>query len=114
MASLWTGVAHDSLTPALPAFFPKGAYVQLKAIAAASSDWTDRLVHDYGLDIAAAHALLGANAAHARLIGVNVPATTGTGFRQASVTTASATTRCPMRASSTAWTVASARLASPR
>ena len=77
MVSLWTGFVHDSLTPALTAFFPKDAYVQLKAVAAASSDWTERLVHDYGLDIAAAHALLGANAAHAQLIGVQVPATYG-------------------------------------
>ena len=74
MASLWAGVVHDSLAPALPAFFPKDAYVQLKAIAYAGSDWTDRLVHDYGLDIAATHALLGRDAAHARLIAVNVPA----------------------------------------
>lgn len=73
MVSLWTGIVHGSLTPALTAFFPKGAYLQLKAIAAANSDWSDRLVHDYGLDIAAAHALLGAGAAHAHLIAVNLP-----------------------------------------
>jgi hypothetical protein len=77
MASLWTGVVHDSLAPALTAFFPKDAYVQLKAIVSASSDWTDRLVHDYGLDITAAHALLGRNAAHARLIAVNVHSSYG-------------------------------------
>jgi hypothetical protein len=73
MASLWIGIVHDSLAEALGAFFPKGAYVQLKEIAAASSDWADRLVHDFGLDIAAAHALLGANAGQARLIAVNAP-----------------------------------------
>jgi hypothetical protein len=73
MASLWSGIVQDSLAEALPAFFPKDAYVQLKAIASASSDWTDRLVHDYGLDITAVHALLGPNAAHARLIAVNAP-----------------------------------------
>jgi len=73
MASLWAGIAHDSPALALPAFFPKGAYVQLKAIGSASSDWTGRLVRDYGLDIAAAHALLGGDAAHARLIRVDVP-----------------------------------------
>jgi hypothetical protein len=77
MASLWTGIVHDSLTPALAAFFPKGAYVQLKAIASASSDWSERLVRDYGLDIAAAHALLGADAARASLIAVNVPSSYG-------------------------------------
>jgi hypothetical protein len=73
MASLWTGIVHDSLTPALVAFFPKNAYVRLKAITSASSDWTHRLVHDYGLDITAAHMLLGSNAAHASLVAVNVP-----------------------------------------
>jgi hypothetical protein len=77
MASLWAGIVHDSLAPALAAFFPKGAYVQLKAIASAGSDWTNRLVHDYGLDIAAAHALLGADAGRASLIEVNVPASYG-------------------------------------
>jgi len=77
MASLWAGIVHDSLTPALAAFFPKGAYLQLKAINSAGSDWTDRLVHDYSLDIAAAHALLGRAASHARLIAVNVPSSYG-------------------------------------
>jgi hypothetical protein len=73
MASLWQGIVSGSLTPALAAFFPRDAYERLKAVASASSDWSGRLVHDYALDIAAAHALLGANAARARLLGVNVP-----------------------------------------
>ena len=77
MASLWAGIVHDSLTSAVTAFFPKDAYIRLKAIASASSDWTDRLLHDYGLDITAAHALLGGNAAHARLVAVNVPSSYG-------------------------------------
>jgi hypothetical protein len=77
MASLWTGIVHDSRTQALPAFFPKGAYVQLKAIGSAGSDWTDRLVYDYGLDIAAAHALLSPDAASAQLVTVNVPSSYG-------------------------------------
>jgi hypothetical protein len=71
MASLWAGVARGSSAPALRAFFPEGAYVQLKAIPSASSDWTARLVGEYDLDIAAAHALLGA--APAKLVAVNVP-----------------------------------------
>ena len=74
MAALWGGVVHDSLAPAMPAFFPKGAYVRLKAIASAGSDWTDRLVHDYGLDIQAAHSLLGRDAAGAKLVRVAVDA----------------------------------------
>jgi len=77
MASLWAGVIRDSVAPALPAFFPKAAYVQLKAIASADSDWTGRLVHDYALDIDAAHALLGRDATRARLIRVEVPSSYG-------------------------------------
>ena len=77
MASLWSGVMRDSLAAALPAFFPQGAYVQLKSIGNASSDWTNRLVHDYGLDITAAHALLGRDAAGARLVGVEVTSSYG-------------------------------------
>jgi hypothetical protein len=77
MAQLWAGVVHDSLSAALPAFFPEGAYVQLKAISSASSDWTDRLVHDYGLDIAAAHALLRSGAGRARLTAVEVSSSYG-------------------------------------
>jgi len=77
MAALWSGVVADSLAQARPAFFPEGAYLQLKAIADASADWTDRLLHDYSLDIAAAHALLGSRAATARLVSVEVNASYG-------------------------------------
>jgi hypothetical protein len=73
MASLWSGIVEDSTAPAVAAFFPRPAYVQLKAIPSASTDWADRLLHDYSLDIHAAHALLGAGSAGARLISVQVP-----------------------------------------
>ena len=73
MASLWSGIEQNLVGTALPAFFPKGAYVQLKAIPSAGSDWSGRLVHDYALDIAAAHALLGSDAAHAQLVAVSAP-----------------------------------------
>ena len=71
MAALWSGVVHDSTRLALPAFFPEQAYVQLKSIGDARGDWTGRLVHDYTLDIGAAHALLGRHWARARLVAVN-------------------------------------------
>jgi hypothetical protein len=77
MAALWSGVVRDSVHGALPAFFPRGAYVQLKAIPSAGSDWSGRLVRDYGLDIHAAHELLGRSAAEARLLGVTVPSSYG-------------------------------------
>ncbi len=70
MGELWEGVVHDSLRAALPAFFPKSAYVRLKAIYGAAADWDSRLVGDYRLDIGAAHALLGREPWLARLVGV--------------------------------------------
>jgi hypothetical protein len=72
MRALWAGIVAGSLAPALPAFFPRGAYGQLKAIPGAGADWRDRLVYDYRLDIGAAHALLEGDSG-ARLIAVDVP-----------------------------------------
>jgi hypothetical protein len=73
MASLWKGVVRNSLGAAVPAFFPEGAYAQVKAIADAAADYRGRLLVDYRLDLGAAHALLGANPGSARLLGANVP-----------------------------------------
>jgi hypothetical protein len=74
MNALWSGVTGDSLNAALPAFFPEGAYVQVKGIVDPQADYRARLLGDYQLDLAAAHALLGANPQSAQLVGVNVPA----------------------------------------
>ena len=73
MRDLWQGIRAGSLAPAIRAFFPEGAYAQLKAIGDPAADWQGRLVFDYGLDVGAAHALLGAHAASARLLRVDVP-----------------------------------------
>lgn len=72
MQDLWTGVRDDSVHAALPAFFPERAYDQVKAIGDPSADWLYRLVEDYRLDIDAAHALLGAGAASAQFLRVDV------------------------------------------
>jgi hypothetical protein len=77
IASLWSGIRTDSPGEALAAFFPRDAYVRLKAIPSAGSDWSGRLVHEYDLDIAAAHRQLGAGAARAQLIAVDVPSSYG-------------------------------------
>jgi len=77
MAALWDGVVHDSLSRALPAFFPQPAYVQLKAIGDPAADWQDRLVHDFTLDLAAAHDLLGSGAPTAHLMVVDVVSSYG-------------------------------------
>jgi hypothetical protein len=74
MADLFQGVVHNSPRDALPAFFPEGAYVQVKAIADARSDWSSRLVGEYAQDLSAAHALLGSAPAGDRLEEVLVPA----------------------------------------
>ncbi len=70
MDAFWEGVRQGRVGPALVAFFPKDAYVRLKAIYGAASDWQNRLLYDYGLDIRAAHRLLGARASLARLVRV--------------------------------------------
>jgi hypothetical protein len=72
MDALWNAVRADSRTTGMLAFFPERAYLQVKAIVDAAGDWDDRLVGEYGLDIGAAHALLGPGAVHARLVAVNV------------------------------------------
>ncbi len=73
MAALWRGVKSASLRTAMAAFFPEGAYAQVKNIADPAGDYTGRLVEDYRLDILAAHALLGAGVHRTRLIGVQMP-----------------------------------------
>jgi hypothetical protein len=74
MNALWQGVVQGSVTPALSAFFPRTAYLQLKTgLPSPSADWQERLVVDYGLDLQAAHGLLGADAAQAMLVSVSVP-----------------------------------------
>lgn len=73
MSALWAAIVHASVSTALPAFFPRGAYEQLKAIGAPGFDWTSRLVRDFGRDIGAANRLLGAGAPNAQLLAVKVP-----------------------------------------
>jgi hypothetical protein len=72
MSALWQGIVTGNATAALPAFFPKAAYGQLKEIENPASDYTNRLVAYYSLDIAAAHAALGPDAAQATLVSVDV------------------------------------------
>lgn len=75
MRDLWQGIRANSLHAAMPAFFPEGAYAQLKAIGDPRGDYLGRLVSDYELDIGAAHGVLGAHAGAAQLLRVDVPET---------------------------------------
>ena len=74
MAALWNGVVSGDAATAMPAFFPEGAYVQLKDINGVSSDYTNRLAYEYGLDVTAAHQLLGSDPSAAQFVGVDADA----------------------------------------
>lgn len=73
MGALWQGIRTDSVARARSAFFPERAYTQVKAIGDPHADYQGRLLVDYRLDLAAAHALLGPHARQTRLIRVDVP-----------------------------------------
>jgi hypothetical protein len=73
MAALWRAIRDGRVRPGLPALSPELAYVQVKTIGDPESDYGDRLIVDYALDIGAAHALLGTRGRSARMIGVDVP-----------------------------------------
>jgi hypothetical protein len=70
---LWQAIVSGEVQPAMPFFFPLSAYEQVKGISNPQADWQNRLVGYYGLDIQAAHNLLGPDAAGAEFVGVTVP-----------------------------------------
>jgi len=74
MEALWQGIKYDSLPAALPAFFPEAAYLQVKSVAAPRTDYLNRLLIEFQLDVAAAHRMLGREAPIAKLLAVSVPA----------------------------------------
>jgi hypothetical protein len=55
MQDVWLAVTTGNAQLALPAFFPRAAYQQLKAIYDPGEDWDGRLWYDFTLDLAAAH-----------------------------------------------------------
>jgi hypothetical protein len=73
MTDLFGAVAHGAPPTAAGAFFPEAAYVQLKDIPGAASDYQNRLLAEYDEDIAAATAELGPDARSATLASVQVP-----------------------------------------
>lgn len=72
-AALWDAVVKDDPDRAMPFFFPLGAYEQTKAIPSPAADWKHRLVRNYARDVHALHGKLGARAARATLVGLEVP-----------------------------------------
>jgi hypothetical protein len=73
MQALFTSIVAGTPATASGAFFPQGAYMQLKDIGGALYDYQHRLLGDFGDDVMAAHAELGAGAAGADLTSVQVP-----------------------------------------
>jgi hypothetical protein len=74
MSALWNGIVTNSASTALAAFFPEQAYLQVKTLSDDQSDYQNRLVGGYSMDITAAHDLLGPDPSSATLVSVNVPA----------------------------------------
>jgi hypothetical protein len=70
---LWNAIVRDDPSLAMPFFFPKSAYLQVKAISDPASDYEHRLIADYEQDVHALHAQLGADASTAHLDGIDVP-----------------------------------------
>jgi hypothetical protein len=70
---LWEAVVNDDPRSGAPFFFPLSAYLQVKAISDPADDWQNRLVAAYGRDIHSLHRSLGANAAQAQLVGIDLP-----------------------------------------
>ena len=74
LAPLWQGIQADALGAARQVFFPRSAYLSMKAqtLADPSGDYANRLLAFYGLDLATYHAALGPNPAAVPLLGVGV------------------------------------------
>jgi hypothetical protein len=76
MAPLWSAIVVGTPTASLPGFFPENAYLQMKTgeLPDPASDYTERLVAFYSLDIPAYHQALGTGASTARLLDVEANA----------------------------------------
>jgi hypothetical protein len=73
MRALWRGILTDSVSAALPAYFPRSAYLQVKDIPGAGSDYRNRLLANFRADLQAAHRLVTQGPGTPVLVGVRVP-----------------------------------------
>ncbi len=72
MRALWQGIVAGNGGPAMPAFFPRSAYVQVKAISNPVADYRDRLLANFSADVRAAYDYLG-RGGRATFVSVRVP-----------------------------------------
>jgi hypothetical protein len=70
---LWQAIRDDRPELAMPFFFPKAAYLQVKAISDPATDYQQRLIANYEQDIHSLHAQLGNDAANAQFTSIDVP-----------------------------------------
>jgi hypothetical protein len=72
LTPLWTAIVAGEPDGALPAFFPRSAYLRMKTgvLSNPATDYADRLVAFYRLDIGAYHDALGPGAAGVTLVRV--------------------------------------------
>ena len=70
--ALWQAIAKDDPSAGQPFFFPRSAYLQVKAISDPAGDYQNRLLANYADDIHALHAQLGADASRAQFAGIDV------------------------------------------
>lgn len=73
--ALWQAIVADDPSIAMPFFFPKAAYLQVKDIPDAGSDFEKRLVAAYEEDIHQLHGKLGTNPSSATFTSITVPNT---------------------------------------
>jgi hypothetical protein len=73
MRALWRGILTDSLSAARPAYFPRSAYLQVKQVPDADTDYRDRLLANFRADLRAAHHLVTQGPGRPVLVGVRVP-----------------------------------------
>ena len=73
MSALGRAIIVDDHTIALSSFFPVEAYKQVKKNTDPAADWKNRLIAEFKTDTHDAHIQLGAGAANATYLGVDVP-----------------------------------------
>jgi len=69
---LWNAIVQDDPSVGVPFFFPKSAYLQVKAISDPAGDYQNRLIANFGQDVHTLHAQLGADAGSAQYQGIDV------------------------------------------
>ncbi len=73
LTPLWSALVSGSQAAALGSFFPRAAYLQMKTgvLPDPASDYTNRLIAFYDLDLAVYHAALGGGAPAATLVSLD-------------------------------------------